>query len=249
MAKGKNKHVNKGARKVVGYNSSDKNVYNSIGDLYVEDTNHSLTFQKDEEKLLAQYSNLINSLGRKYASFCKTAQDREDLFSYIKECFITLVREYSMTNTYDFAGYIKRMLPMRVRGSYINKMRRHDKRESTLKGLDSSVESVIDAKSMISNDTSEVTIRKRPNKDEYTAYIVTHRTLPEIDDTIMELKDELKTNPYYSDVTSKLVDYLAVGITPEDAISRVANDYNIDISKVRDNFFMLKDTLKDMFNY
>ena len=233
----------------IGYNSDNKNVYNSIGNVYIEDKDNKIKFQKDENKLLTQYSNLINSIGKKYASFCKNAQDREDLFSYIKECFITLVREYSMTNTYDFAGYIKRMLPMRVRGSYINKMKRLEKRESTLKGDSSSIESVIDAKSMISNDTSEVTLRKKPKKDEYTSYIVNHKVLPEVDTSILELKDILKKQPYYSKVTDKLIDSLSTGIAPEEAIKIVSDKLNISYKAVKDNYFFLKDTLKKLYNY
>ena len=128
-------------------------------------------------------------------------------------------------------------------------MKRLEKRESTLKGDNSSIESVIDAKSMISNDTSEVTLRKKPKKDEYTSYIVNHKVLPEVDTSILELKDILKEQPYYSKVTDKLIDSLSTGIAPEEAIKIVSDKLNISYKAVKDNYFFLKDTLKKLYNY
>ena len=36
----------------IGYNSDNKNVYNSIGNIYIEDEDNKIKIQKDENKLL-----------------------------------------------------------------------------------------------------------------------------------------------------------------------------------------------------
>lgn len=111
---------NKLKNDVIGYNTDDKNVFNSVGNVYGDDLN--VKFVKDPEKLLYQYDNLIRKIGKKYAWRFSNEVDRESLFAYIKETFCDLVVEYNPDSGVDFPGYIKHKLNYRVKKSYVNKI-------------------------------------------------------------------------------------------------------------------------------
>lgn len=118
---------------IIGYNSKDKNVFNSIGNIYSNSFN--VDFVKDPDKLIYQYHNLIYNLGKKYAHRFSNETDRKALFSYIQDAFYTLVMEYDPKSGVDFPGYINRKLKDRVYFSYVNKLQPSGKpKEIKVKG-------------------------------------------------------------------------------------------------------------------
>lgn len=104
----------------IGYNSKDKNVFNSIGNIHGD--NFQVDFVKDPQKLIYQYHNLIYNLGKRYAHRFKNEADRQALFAYILDAFYSLVLEYDPKSGVDFPGYIDRKLKDRVYFSYVNKL-------------------------------------------------------------------------------------------------------------------------------
>ena len=109
------KKINKKDR-ITGYNTDNKNVFNSLNGVYIGNSNHNITFVRDYEQLIKQYSNLIHNMGRRFGNINMTYAERQDLYAYITEVFIDLVREFDMSNGMDFPGYIAKMLPTRIRG-------------------------------------------------------------------------------------------------------------------------------------
>ena len=96
------------------------------------------TAPRDVEKLLKQYSHLINSIYHQEASrFTYNTEGgrvgdkikQDDLKSYIVYQFITLVKEYDPHSGVDFPYYIKQKLTLRTRHSYIKKVFRDEYRE------------------------------------------------------------------------------------------------------------------------
>lgn len=69
------------------------------------------------EKLIEQYTPLMNSIYRKFSAYngvFNNSQDFEDLMSQIHVEFVRLCQEYDPTRGVDFAGYIKFHLQQRV---------------------------------------------------------------------------------------------------------------------------------------
>lgn len=115
----------------VGYNTSKNEIHASVKG--IRDENLDVTFVKDPEQLLYQYDNLIRSLGSRYSKWCKSKEDRENLYSYIKDAFISLVTEYDPLSGVDFPGYIKSKLSLRVYNSYLTSERDYVYRNTVLK--------------------------------------------------------------------------------------------------------------------
>lgn len=130
---------------IIGYNNSKKNVYNSVGNVKSPSLD-SIRFMKDPEKLLVQYDNLIRSLGRKYSKQFYNPSEVEDLFSYVKDAFVTLVKEYDIGSEVDFAGYIKFTLEPRVKYSYVNMRIGKSDRVAPLKSSEYSIQDLITGK-------------------------------------------------------------------------------------------------------
>lgn len=111
----------------IGYNSDKKNIYNSLNGIMDSDLKN-IKFIKDPEKLYYQYHNLIFSLGKYYSQQFHMEADRQDLFSYIADAFISLVIEYDKNSGVDFAGYIDKALRARIKYSYIQREQTKAKR-------------------------------------------------------------------------------------------------------------------------
>lgn len=79
---------------------------------------------RDVEGLYEQYKPLRFALFREYCKALPMNHDREELVSFIDEHFIRLCYEYDASGDMDFAGYIKIMLGLRVKYSFIGKSHR-----------------------------------------------------------------------------------------------------------------------------
>lgn len=76
---------------------------------------------RDVNGLYEQYKPLRFSLYHEYSKMLPRNHDREELVSFIDEHFIRLCYEYDASGDMDFAGYIKIMLGLRVKYSFIGK--------------------------------------------------------------------------------------------------------------------------------
>lgn len=106
---------------------------------------------RDSESLLKKYKPLIDSTYARYKylftntigseSYMQGAEGsqnreipnkyaQEDLYSYISEQFIKLIKEYDPNGGVDLPGYLASKLPRRVLGSYIHGRSRDRQRES-----------------------------------------------------------------------------------------------------------------------
>lgn len=130
--------------KVVGYNTKNKNVFNDLNGVYIGGESENIDFLRSPEQLLKQYHNLIHKMGRQYGSSNMTAAERQDLYAYISEVFIDLVKEFDMSNGMDFPGYVARMLPARIRGSYLDSVQDYKQHISPVKNPTTSVEKLLD---------------------------------------------------------------------------------------------------------
>jgi len=170
------------SKEIIGYNNSDKNVYNSIGGVKSTSLN-KIRFVKDPEKLLVQYDNLIRSLGKKYSKQFYNPSEVEDLFSYVKDAFVTLVKEYDINSEVDFAGYIKFTLEPRVHYSYTNMRISKSDRVTPLKANEYSVQDIINGKEYLGNSIAT-------DKDNVVTSIT---NVSEYDDSLLILLDRMNS--------------------------------------------------------
>lgn len=189
------------SKEIIGYNNSDKNVYNSIGGVKSTSLN-KIRFVKDPEKLLVQYDNLIRSLGKKYSKQFYNPSEVEDLFSYVKDAFVTLVKEYDINSEVDFAGYIKFTLEPRVHYSYTNMRISKSDRVTPLKASDYSVQDMLNGKEYLGS--SVVTDKEN---------VVTNITnVSEYDDSLFDLLDRMNSIIGLDAVDYAVVDLLMMNI-------------------------------------
>lgn len=80
------------------------------------------------EELYNQYAPLRRSLQGQYRKEIRKYEDREELKTFIDEQFVRLCYEYDVSGDMDFAGYIKTMLTMRVKYSFVGKLYRDNDR-------------------------------------------------------------------------------------------------------------------------
>lgn len=136
--------VNKDKNKVAGYNTTNKNVFTDLDGTYIGEHGKNLTFLRNPTQLLKQYHNLIHKMGRQFGAVNMTNAERQDLYAYISEVFVDLVKEFDMSNSMDFPGYIARMLPTRIRGSYLDSVQNYKKHFSPIKNGNNTVEELLD---------------------------------------------------------------------------------------------------------
>jgi len=188
------------AKNIIGYNSKDSNTFNSIGNYYGDNLN-SVGFVKDPEKLLYQYDNLIRKEGRKYAYKFSRKEDREDLFSYVKDAFISLVNEYDPYSGVDFPGYIKKMLDYRVKYSYVKMRQGKDTRTVLLKQDETDVSEVLD---FIESSKG----RSFSNRQGVVQY---ESNLDEIDISLLEIYEQLDQQKTLDELDILILRYLETG--------------------------------------
>lgn len=90
------------------------------GNRYMVNTDESTgVFHRDVDKLMHQYKNLRLSVYNQYKEYLPDPATQEELWSYISEQFVRLVKEYDINGPVDFPGYIKTKLNYRVKHSFI----------------------------------------------------------------------------------------------------------------------------------
>lgn len=83
---------------------------------------------RDVEELFRRYEPLRKALLREYRPYLTNEHTKEELESFIKEHFIRLCYEYDTAGEVDFSGYIKIMLGMRIKYSFVGKEYKDTKR-------------------------------------------------------------------------------------------------------------------------
>lgn len=81
----------------------------------------ALLSSRDVDTLYERYLPLRLALYRDFNSYLPSKASKEDLVSFINEQFVRLCYEYDVSGDMDFAGYIKTMLTLRVRHSFVDK--------------------------------------------------------------------------------------------------------------------------------
>lgn len=90
------------------------------GNRYLVNTNEATgVFLRDVDKLMHQYKNLRMSVYNQFKEYMPDPVTQSELWSYINEQFVRLVKEYDINGPVDFPGYIKTKLTYRVKHSYI----------------------------------------------------------------------------------------------------------------------------------
>lgn len=218
-----------------------------MGNYYASKGTSNIKFLRSPEKLLKQYDNLIRSLGRKYGRFLSSEADRQELYSFIQDAFISLVKEYDISSKVDFPGYIVKMLEFRVSQSYAKPEQERRDHISPLKKETTTIEGVIDSK-QISGDTNSIGFKGNDvkNKDgnvtpKAIRSVVYVPRDNEIDSTLMELIDDLSTRAHLSPIKVALVkEFYENDPGVIRAKENVAKQLNVPISDVKKEYAELK---------
>ncbi|ASR79806.1 hypothetical protein JANET_188 [Bacillus phage Janet] len=74
---------------------------------------------RDTDQLFHQYKNLRVAVYNEFKGYISDEATRKELWSYISEHFVRLVKEYHINGEVDFPYYIKNKLKLRVKNSFI----------------------------------------------------------------------------------------------------------------------------------
>lgn len=203
---------------------------------------------------MKQYDNLIKSLGRKYGRFLNSEADRQELYSYIQDAFISLVKEYDISSDVDFPGYIVKMLEFRVGQSYSKPEQERKDHISPLKKEGTTIEGIVTGK-QIAGKTTDIGFKGNDTKGENgdiepTAVrpVVYVPRVNEMDTSILELLDDLKSKTDISPIKVELVKEISEndpGILK--AKENVANKLHVPLSEVKQEYAELKSYLSLMY--
>jgi len=239
--------------KLAYYNTKDKTRFTSIGDYY-SPTGSNVKFVRDPVKLYHQYRNLIYAIGKKYSVYFSDSSDREDLFEYVKDAFISLVYEYDIDSKVDFKGYVKRMLEKRVRESYSKREKKRKEHIAPLKARNTNIEQKLDYNQSVGNNQTYIyrgeytrTNRQLEDKDKTIEVKVGSILKENVNDfTYFEFIDYLKSQDSVTPVQLDLVNLLIrEQFYANEAKKIVANKYNLSREDVNSEFIKLKNHLLD----
>lgn len=224
-------------KNTIGYNSDKKNIYNSLNGIMDSDL-ENIKFIKDPEKLYYQYHNLIFSLGKYYSQQFHMKADRQDLFSYIADAFISLVIEYDKNSGVDFAGYIDKALRARIKYSYIQ--REQTKAKRTL---------LYNDRKTVEDELSDRQIKGdlvQYNHNGSISYIpLTDITLNQQD--LYDLLDELGSEVSLNNLDVLVITVIYEGFTtPKKIYRQIINQFNIkyEYKEVKESYENLKTYLE-----
>lgn len=232
----------KGYAIIKNHNTKSTNVFNSIGDYYSPDTLTNITFVRDPEKLLVQYSNLIKSVFKKYNKYWTSLEDKKELYSYIVDTFIRLVYEYDINSGVDFPGYVKRLLETRVVHSYSLPEKEKRQRFSIVKSAEFTISDMLETQ-QTQGYANMACIN--PNRKEGSTGIPPKITqfisLEEQDHSLDELIEELNSYNAVTEVQRKLMLVLTnISTDTEYACNLVAQYYNMSPAYVANELNQLK---------
>lgn len=241
-------------KNIPGYNNDQKNVFSTLGHRYIGGSQHKITFERDPEKLLKQYSNLIHAMGRRFGNVNMTHAERQDLYAYISEVFIDLVKEFDMSNDMDFPGYIAKMLPTRIRGSYLDPHQEYKAHISPLKDSTKTVEEIADLNygkdrttfSYSTKSTDNRSVRKDGKIRGVVAKAVDEPTTNEIDNSLTDIHTSFRAEGYNKPELHSLIDYIAQdGLTAKEAKKRLGQRYKLTNDKVNEIYNQLVNLMRE----
>lgn len=228
--------------KNLGINTPDKNVSSGISGMY--DTHSDNGFVKNPAKLLYQYDNLLRAEGKRYAKWCHSKVDRENLYSYIKDAFLSLVIEYDPYSGVDFPGYIKGKLSLRIYNSYLTAERDYSYRNSLLKS------SIYDASDLLSNREENVVTtalgtpptEKKPNNKKGVGVIHHISATHPNDLETIELYSDIEANLPLTDLQKLEIELLlSAGVTSKNLVEVVQAETNeYTVTEIKDAFEEVK---------
>lgn len=124
------------------------------GNRFVTEEGGNGVFMRDADRLFYQYRNLRWRIFRDHESKFNSDIAKDDLMAYINEQFIRLCKEYEINGEVDFAGYVKKVLNLRVKHVFIKNYFRDMHRE-TLGGTDNEVEELLVGEHIYVDNTVE----------------------------------------------------------------------------------------------
>lgn len=240
-----------------GINTKAKNVYNSINGTYVGGNTKKIEFLRDPNQLLKAYDNLIRKMGRKFSKPTMTQAEREDLYAYIKEVFIDIVLEYDMSSEVDFPGYVIRMLPARIRGSYLDKVQDYKYHISPLKNDNVSIESLADMQYSKPQLTFSYSVKSHYQRElrrdgKYRGIYseqLDRKTTNEMDESLLALESYLKGRRVESPVIWSLLYLIGDYGYSLDEAKQIAKDrYQLNDNQVNMDVTELKNILNDYYH-
>ncbi len=240
-----------------GINTKAKNVYNNINGTYVGGNTKKIEFLRDPNQLLKAYDNLIRKMGRKFSKPTMTQAEREDLYAYIKEVFIDIVLEYDMSSEVDFPGYVIRMLPARIRGSYLDKVQDYKYHISPVKNDSVSIESLADMQYSKPQLTFSYSVKSQYQRElrrdgKYRGIYseqLDRKTTNEMDESLLALESYLKGRHVESPVIWSLMYLIGdYGYSLEEAKQIVKDQYSLNDSQVNMDVAELKHILSDYYH-
>lgn len=241
-------------KNIPGYNNDQKNVFSTLGHRYIGGIQHNIKFERDPEKLLKQYSNLIHAMGRRFGNINMTHAERQDLYAYISEVFIDLVKEFDMSNDMDFPGYIAKMLPTRIRGSYLDPIQEYKAHISPLKDPTKTVEDIADLNygrdkvtfSYSSKSTDNRSVRKDGKVRGVVSKVVDEPTTNEVDHSLSDIHTSFRAEGYTRPELHSLVDYIALdGLNPKEAKQRLGQAYKLPNEQVDEIYSQLVNLMRE----
>ncbi len=250
MVKRKNHKI----KNIPGYNNPDKNVFSQLNHQYIGGTRHRITFERDADQLLHQYSNLIHKMGKKFGNINMSNAERQDLYAYISEVFVDLVEEFDMSNGMDFPGYIARMLPTRIRGSYLDPIQEYKSHISTLKDPNKSVEEIADLNygkekltfGYSSKSKDRVVTRHDGRKKGVVSKAINEPNTNVEDHSLSEIHTSFRSEGYTEPQLHSLVDYIAKdGLTAQEARRKLKKRYKLDNEQVGIYYTQLVNLMKE----
>lgn len=99
------------------------------GNRFIRETQGTGVFPRDVDRLFRKYANLRHKVYNTNKDAFADEATRRELRSYIDEQFVKLTKEYDINGAVDFPFYIKKMLNLRVSGSFVKSTSRGYKRE------------------------------------------------------------------------------------------------------------------------
>lgn len=241
-------------KNIPGYNNDQKNVFSTLGHRYIGGIQHNIKFERDPEKLLKQYSNLIHAMGRRFGNINMTHAERQDLYAYISEVFIDLVKEFDMSNDMDFPGYIAKMLPTRIRGSYLDPIQEYKAHISPLKDPTKTVEDIADLSygrdkvtfSYSSKSMDNRSIRKDGKVRGVVSKVIDEPTTNEVDHSLSDIHTSFRAEGYKRPELHALVDYIALdGLNAKEAKQRLGQVYGLSNEQVDGIYSQLVNLMRE----
>ena len=158
-----------------------------------------------------------------------------------------------MSNGMDFPGYIARMLPTRIRGSYLDPTQDYKKHISPLKDPNKSIEDLADyqyGKSQYTFSYSSKSKYKREKRRDgkvrgIVSQAIDRPVVNEMDNSLAEIHTMLTSQGYKSPELHTMVDLIAKqGLSFKEAHAQIGRQYHLDKEQINIYATQLKNLMK-----